>query len=247
MRKAAIGAILVTAAAVSLGFSLRPKALPDPLPGFPRIVLWAWERPEDLRFVKPETAGIAFLARTVWLDPQHVASRPRLQPLRYAQGAALMAVVRLESAGHGLPSRADVIREIQPAAAIPGVRALQIDFDARASEREWYRALLNDLRAALPPDKPLLMTALASWCESDDWLRGLPVTEATPMLFRMGGDDRVRSMDFKLPLCASSLGLATDELPAQAPAGRRLYFFYPHSWTPQAYEAVVSQARRWQR
>ncbi len=30
------------------------------------------------------------------------------------------------------------------------------------------------------------MTALASWCAGDDWLRDLPVDEAVPMLFRMG-------------------------------------------------------------
>jgi len=34
----------------------------DPLPGFPRLMLWAWESPQDLRFVTPGRAGIAFLA-----------------------------------------------------------------------------------------------------------------------------------------------------------------------------------------
>jgi len=28
---------------------------------------------------------------------------------------------------------------------------------------------------------PLSMTALASWCESDRWLAGMPVAEAVPM------------------------------------------------------------------
>lgn len=37
----------------------------DPLPGFPKLMLWPWESPQDLRFVKPGSAGIAFLARTV--------------------------------------------------------------------------------------------------------------------------------------------------------------------------------------
>jgi hypothetical protein len=219
---------------------------PDPLPGFPRLVLWAWEQPEDLRFVKGETAGIAFLAKTVWLDQHHVVSRPRLQPLRFTPGTPLMAVVRLESDGHGLPPRAEVIREILPAATIAGVSAVQIDFDARASERAWYRALLIELRAALPASMPLTITALASWCEADSWIRDLPVADAVPMLFRMGSPgERVRSMDFHVPLCQSSIGVATDELPERVPGGRRLYFFYPRAWTPQAYEAVVAQAGRW--
>ena len=61
----------------------------DPLSVFPRVMLWAWERPEDLRFVKPDAAGIAFLARTLWLDGNNVSARPRLQPLRFAPGTPL--------------------------------------------------------------------------------------------------------------------------------------------------------------
>ena len=97
----------------------------------PPLVLWAWERPEDLRFIKPGAAGIAFLARTVWVDGNNVSGRPRLQPLRFNSGTRLMAVVRIESAGRGLPAGEPVARQIQEAAALPGVRALQIDFDAR--------------------------------------------------------------------------------------------------------------------
>ena len=233
------------AAAFSL-ILLRSTARPDPLPGFPRVVLWAWERPEDLRFVKPQVAGIAFLARTVWLDGDKVSARPRLQPLRFTPGTTLMAVVRLESAGHGLPARDLVIRELGQAAKLPGVRALQIDFDARESERVWYGALLTDLRKALPPALPLTITALESWCESDGWIRGLPVADASPMLFRMGPGERVPDGDFAVPLCRSSIGIGTDELPDRVPRGRRLYFFYPRAWTPQAYEAVIAQAGRWQ-
>src|SRR5437868_13361941 len=92
----------------------------DPLPAFPTLILWAWESPQDLRFIKPGSAGIAFLERTVWLDEKNVRSRPRLQPLRFTPGVELMAVVRLESAGHSLPMRGDVVREIMPAVKIAG-------------------------------------------------------------------------------------------------------------------------------
>ena len=104
---------------------------PDPLPALPRLMLWAWESPQDLRFVKPGSAGIAFLARTVWLNRERAVSRPRLQPLRFTPGTDLMAVVRFESAAHGLPAEVEALREVMPAAQIPGVSALQIDFDAR--------------------------------------------------------------------------------------------------------------------
>src|SRR5712692_622392 len=146
---------LLVALAIGAALFVRPFGGPDPLPGFPRVMLWAWERPEDLRFINPKSAGIAFLARPVWLDGSQLASQPRLQPLRFPPGTTLMAVVRFESTGHGLPPRADVIRELREVAELPGVRALQIDFDARASERSWYGALLAELKRALPSTLPL--------------------------------------------------------------------------------------------
>ena len=71
------------------------------------------------------------------------------------------------------------------------VAALQVDFDARQSQREWYAGVLRRVRAQMPPQMPLSITALASWCSYDGyWLRTLPVDEAVPMLFawsRTGG------------------------------------------------------------
>ena len=245
--QAAIKIGLIAGLAAGTALVLQSTAKPDPLPQFPRVMLWAWERPEDLRFIKPGAAGIAFLARTVWVDGNNVSGRPRLQPLRFNPGTRLMAVVRIESAGRGLPAREPVVRQIQEAAALPGVRALQIDFDARASERGWYAALLGDLRRELPASMPLTITALESWCEQDGWIRNLPVTDASPMLFRMGPGERAPDRDFAVPLCRSSIGIGTDEMPARVPRGRRLYFFYPRAWNQQAYEAVVAQAGRWQK
>jgi hypothetical protein len=238
---------LLAAGALGSALLLRSTAKPDPLPSLPRVMLWAWERPEDLRFIQPRTVGIAFLARTVWVDGNNVSGRPRLQPLRFNPGTPLMAVVRIESAGYGLPARERVVREIQEAAALPGVRALQIDFDAREGERAWYAGLLGDLRKTLPASLPLTITALESWCEQDGWIRNLPVADASPMLFRMGPGERPPAGDFAVPLCRSSIGIGTDEMPARVPHGRRLYFFYPRAWNRQAYEAVVAQAGRWQR
>ena len=222
---------------------LRLTSRSDPLHAFPRLMLWAWESPQDLRFLQPGRAGIAFLARTVWLDGERVGSRPRLQPLRYTPGTALMAVVRFESAGNGLPAVADVVAEVMPAAEISGVRALQIDFDARSSERRWYAEFLRGLRAALPAKLPLTITALESWCDRDRWLDGLPVDEATPMLFRMGFGERVPS-DFSSSVCRFSIGVSTDEPLRRAPRGRRVYYFHPGPWTESAYREVLAQVSR---
>jgi hypothetical protein len=113
---------------------------------------------------------------------------------------------------------------------------VQIDFDATASQREFYRRMLNDLRARLP-NTPISMTALTSWCMDDDWIAALPVDEAVPMLFRMGRDDRsIRARlksgdDFREPLCRTSVGVSTDEPQAMRAGGRRVYWFAPRSWT----------------
>ncbi len=82
----------------------------------PRVMLWAWERPQDLRFIDPHTTGVAFLAGTVEIRSLEAEStrsaastesaasaestvvlHPRLQPLLVPPGTALMAVVRLET------------------------------------------------------------------------------------------------------------------------------------------------------
>ncbi len=184
----------------------------------PAVIFWAWERPEDLRFLTPDQAGVAFLAKTIYLqssssDPTGSSPsfivRPRLQPLRIAMGTPLIAVIRLEtpapprlsslqqnqSALHAFTyskaQRALLASEIAGTQSISGVSAIQIDFDAPSSAHPFYTALLQDVRGKLPHSLPLSITALASWCIGDPWLGQLPpgtIDEAVPMLFRMGPD-----------------------------------------------------------
>ncbi|MGC9946030.1 MAG: DUF3142 domain-containing protein [Bryobacteraceae bacterium] len=224
---------------------------PDPLPGFPRLFVWAWERREDLSWIDTRSVGVAFLARTVCPRADGVAVRPRMQPLLTPPGAVLMAVVRVESGGRASAgtSGADVQRTagaIAGAASLPGVRGLQVDFDAVASERAFYRAVLEDLRRRLPARMPLSITALASWCEADGWISGLPVAEAVPMLFRMGPDRYSPGSDFRGDLCRSSVGISTDELPSRIPSGRRVYVFNPRGWSPDHVRAVLRKVSQWQ-
>ncbi len=235
-------------AAAAAGFALSlalHQSRPDPLPGFPRLVLWAWERPERMPFVDPRAAGVAFLARTVAWHDGVVESRPRLQPLLVPPATPLMAVVRLESGRGPLPDAAAIAHETARAAEFPGLRALQIDFDATLSERAWYRDVLTRLRQALPPALPLTITALASWCQDDDWMAGLPVSDAVPMAFRMGPGQAFAAARVREDLCRASLGVATDELPVSAPRGRRLFVFHPRPWSEAAYRGAVELARRW--
>jgi hypothetical protein len=169
----------------------------------PQLFFWAWERPEDLRFLDHKNVGVAFLAKTIYIpvpdeDPSKDAGgslliRPRLQPLRVAPGTPLIAVVRIETRAGRQPaayflaatrpsSRAHytvlqqqrAAGEIADVANLPNVRAIQIDFDATVSERAFYSELLSDVREKLPSSIPLSITALASWCIGDPWLEQLP-------------------------------------------------------------------------
>jgi hypothetical protein len=194
-------------------------------------------------FLNPDAAGVAFLSRTVAWRNGVVDSRARLQPLRVPPRTALMAVVRLESQGGPPPDAAAIAREAAKAAL--DVRALQVDFDARRSERAWYRDVLERLRAGLPAGLPLEITALTSWCQGDRWTSGLPVSDAVPMLFRMGPGEGYDGGDFRNEMCRSSVGVSTDELPRAVPRGRRLFVFNPRSWTEDAYRGAVRLARKW--
>jgi hypothetical protein len=216
----------------------------DPLPDFPQVFLWAWEVPENLQFLDPHAAGVAFLARTVCLRDGSVSVRPRLQPLRYAPGTVLMAVVRVEPQDSNLPPVDSTSAAIAESAAIPNVRALQVDFDATLSQRAYYRDLLRNLRRRVPPSTPISMTALTSWCQSDGWIAGLPVVEAVPMLFRMGPGERP-ARTFRPALCQSSAGVSVDEPLREPPSAARLYIFNPRPWTESTYRAALREVRKW--
>jgi len=219
----------------------------------PSVVLWAWEQPQDLRGIDPTRVAVASLGRTLTLSGDRVLVRPRFQPLRVTPGTRVIAVGRIESDDARTPTlsarqRHQAVSELA-ALARPGVVAVQVDFDARASQRTFYRALLTDLRRALPDSTALSITALGSWCVGDRWLSDLPVDEVVPMLFRMGADDRAvresfatRDDGFAHGVCATSLGIATDEPVSSLHGIGRVYVFHAGSWTPQALRRALDLA-----
>ncbi len=240
-------------ASIALAFALTILLTLNGTDGVPhlgdeqRLTLWAWERSERLTFLPADTA-VAFLAGSIDLNAEPVF-KPRFQPLHVDERTPLIAVVRLEIT----PStpmvfteryRAIITGQILNAADLPRVRGLQIDFDATSSQREFYREVLTEVRSGLPPNLPLSITALASWCLGDDWISDLPIDEAVPMLFRMGRD-RTRVLealrdgrDFSERLCRSSIGVSMDEPWPVSLLSRRVYVFSPHAWTSTSYADV---------
>lgn len=225
---------------------------------FPRIMLWAWERPENLEFIDPKRFGVAFLAQTLVLDGNQVVYSPRRQPLNVPPNTMLMAVTRIESQNVTgrpaalTPGQSDsVVDLIVKTIELKNVAAIQIDFDATQSERVFYRTVLENLRRRLPDNMPLSMTALASFCLGDRWLHELPIDEAVPMIFRMGADDRAikehlaNGGDLKESLCRRSYGVAVDEpLTMKFDNSRRLYVFNYRSWTEKDWTAFADRTLR---
>jgi len=220
----------------------------------PAIILWAWERPEDLSFIDPHQTGVAYLAKTIFLRGQGVLAKPRLQPLAIPPGTTVIPVVRIESDSDSQPTLSyeqaqAAATEISQLTGLPNVLTVQVDFDATTSQRNFYRTLLSELRKQIPPATKISITALGSWCQGDNWLSGLPIDEAVPMLFRMGVDRnailaRLAGYGFQATPCESSAGIATDEHIDNLPRVSRLYVFNPDGWNRNALNKVMETYQR---
>lgn len=211
----------------------------------PKKILWAWERPEDLRSIDPRNIGVAFLSQTLRLENEDVLRIPRRQPLDVVPTTYLIAVTRIETsrdpakqAVFSSDQTRKIVDFLKKTLELPNVVELQIDFDAIGSERDPYKRLIIETRRSVGPDARLSITALASWCLGDRWLEDLPIDEAIPMLFDIGNPEReIRESlaggnDWPEPKCRSSYGVSIN---APRVAGlkpdRTVYYFKSSSWT----------------
>jgi len=217
--------------------------------GAHQIILWAWERPTDLRFLDTKEFAVAFLAKTIQLKSGDVVVRPRLQSLQLPEGTKVIAVVRIETDRDHQPmlsgtQRDEVSRAITAMTSLPNVSEIQIDFDAKQSQRDFYRELIVDIRRCLPSNIRLSITALASWCMYDNWLSDLPIDEAVPMLFQMSADGKQIASrldagdDFNAQPCRHSYGISMDEPHPNLFPSRRVFVFNPDAWTANAVRQV---------
>ncbi len=259
MLKAKIRSSVIFAAAlitVLSGCRTQNQVNPQLAAEMPPKFLWAWERPEDLRFIDPKEYGVAFLAQTIYLEQNSITPKRRRVPLDVAPGTYLIAVTRIETAKDNAKRPAFDAAMIERTAGLiaatlelPDVKGVQVDFDAVVSERNFYREMMRKLKAALsePPASAggqndlrritLTMTSLASWCTGDAWFNDFPVDEAVPMVFQMGADsDKIKTYlrngnDWQEPLCRGSYGISLEEgrFDGMKP-GRRIYYFKNSAW-----------------
>jgi hypothetical protein len=248
---------IVAALLVMLGLSGAP-ARPDRL-GLPALMLWSWDRADDLRFIDPADTGVAYLAASIHLGADGIpAVVPRRNSLLLPAGTATLPVIHIALDRAQSPGLDDTVRrrlvsaiiELRPASA----SALQIDFEATQSQQRFLAATVQALHEKLP-DTRLSMTALSAWCLYESWLDALPVDEVVPMLFRLG-PDRMRIAahfsaggDFRNASCRGSFGIATDEtrhtgFEAPSLSGRRVYIFAPKRWAAATYATIRQELAR---
>lgn len=245
-----LASLLLAAASLTAGEARPAEARPP-------LVLWAWERNEDLRFLKGRDVGVAFLAGTLRLEGDAATLNPRRQPLRVDPATPLVAVIRVEASKRLPPSfapaqTAAIAAALARAAALPGVRDVQIDFDAVASQRPAYRRLLAEIRRALPKTTGFSMTALASWCTFDRWLdeAPLPVDEVVPMVFAMGeeGPRIFKELstvgDFRSSSCRTSVGVVAGGQAPSLPRPRRTWVFNAKPWDEATFLQLPSSTNR---
>lgn len=167
-----------------------------------RLTVWSWDYPQDLTFIKSGTADIAYYAGTMYLHEGRLffQERARCKPLKIASGVSAYPVIRIETEGKAgeISNQDEIITGISRAVLQLEKRSkgkskkVQIDFDARESEREFYIALLKTLRTKLSPDTRLEITALASWCSGDSFIKDGLCDRQIPMLFSMGAEEKVK-------------------------------------------------------
>lgn len=248
-RRLAHAALCVAMLATLAGCDAPPRAAPASLAALPPTMLWAWERPEDLRWL-PAGVGVAYVASTVEIEAAQSRLRPRGYPLLVRPDTAVVPVIHVDASWRKPPAldqgqHEAIVRQVLAAAGSSSARVVQLDFEVRQSQRAFLAAVVRDIRRRLPADVALSATALASWCAGDYWIADLEADEIVPMAFRMARDDgAIRALldthgRFVRPRCRGAVGMATDEAPIRASAGRH-YFFSPRAWDQATWHRIQS-------
>lgn len=219
------------------------------------LVLWVWERPENLYFMNREDVIYAYLAGSVTKTDNDLIFYPRRQPLRIPNNSKTISVVRIEDKSNrklftdpDLEITSNFI--LNSCTKLKGNISCQIDFDATLSQIDFYKRLLVTIRNKLPTDIHLSITSLLSWCTTNNkpWFDGLSIDEIVPMFFRLGTDfDIYRNKITQGTLilnqaCQKSIGISTDEeLPGKVYLKDKIiYIFNNQYWNRSNWDIIKS-------
>ncbi|MES2295419.1 MAG: hypothetical protein V4582_00175 [Pseudomonadota bacterium] len=229
----------------------RSKAPHPALAALPATLLWAWERPEDLRWLPPDM-GVAYVASSIVLRGDETLIYPRRAPLLLSPGSARVPVLHVDASWRNPPTlseqqRERITQELLRVAARANRHVVQLDFEVRQSQRPFLAATIASIRRQLDARVALSVTALASWCLDARGPGTTDADEVVPMAFRMGQQQGalrqrlLRQQGFDAPQCASAIGFASDEARMQVRAPRH-YYFSPQPWSAASWNRVASQS-----
>ncbi|MBN9698569.1 MAG: hypothetical protein J0L85_22500, partial [Zoogloea sp.] len=158
---------------------------------FPTEWWWYWDRPAHQLPVPRPGIGAAVVTTHVYFSGSRVIRVPRRSALTLPPGTVSIPVIHVEvDPAHPFAAtdeQRDELRDLVLAEALARRPPLiQLDFEARPSQRPFWKAAVHAIRERLPAEVRLSVTALASWCFGDRWLAEVPADEIVPMYFRLG-------------------------------------------------------------
>jgi len=211
----------------------------------PRQILWAWQRPEDLRWL-PAQIGVAYVASSIVLESEHATVQPRVHPLMVKTETMIVPVVHVDVSWRRTPELNEdqtkiIVDELVHVSKASNGHIVQLDFEVRKSQRDFLAGVVKAARLKLADDIALSVTALASWCAGDHWIGELDADEIVPMTFRMAGSGAdIRQLlankgHFKTEHCQTAIGTAIDEPEVEMHPIHKIrhYYFSPKPWTQQ--------------
>ncbi|MYM72076.1 hypothetical protein GTP56_07685 [Duganella sp. FT134W] len=200
-------------------------------------VAWLWDGAALPAWSQQEAA---ILQRHILLSGDNALTRPRAG---WPPASRITPVVHVEVSTVNPPidlerRRAMILRAMQEAADASTSGWVQLDMEAKPSQRVFYRSLVRQLRSELPPHIKLSVTALAWWCRSPAWLDDLGADEVVPMFFRMGKDSgRLRDIVEHSPAtlhasCRDVAGFSPQEpfSPQVTARYHKTYWFDRYAW-----------------
>ncbi|MBP9867143.1 MAG: hypothetical protein KBC41_03660 [Candidatus Pacebacteria bacterium] len=215
-----------------------------------KIIIWVWERNENLTFLNRDTV-VAYYAGSVILENGRMVISKRVQPLKLNSDTEIIPVIRIDNFDTVKELTAPRMKQVEDFIIQTCDQNLvvgcQIDFDVKSSERDVYKVLISSVRERLPKNLPLSMTALVSWCDTYSWINDTKIDFAVPMFYRLGSDEQMIRGGYtgktfmESPKCSSAIGVTTDEpIPKAKYIGNRdIYIFNPHSWTESELKRIL--------
>lgn len=211
----------------------------------PQIILWSWQRQDNLSFLK-EGSTVAPLISTLVIKDQNITENRRLNSLKLPKAANVIPVIRIEIS-KGTKLTDDTIDNIfylfKRYIDALSPKIVQIDFDALKSQRGFYKKLLEKLTYNFSHIK-WTITSLASWCLYDPWIDDLPIDYAIPMFYNLGSQKEkilanLKLNSYKSKKCKSIIGMHAKTMLKLKQNENIIFIFTDTPWTKKQYDTIL--------